>query len=98
MCTTLFPKNLRNHTLFGEAAAILAGDNLLTWAFDLLSSSKNDTLTTQQRLAIIHIIVRDARPLGMVGAQELDIGNENTDFPFATLETIYKHTTGALIT
>ncbi len=87
-----------NHTLFGEAGAILAGDSLLTWAFDLLSSSENDSLTAEQRLAIIHVIARAAGPLGMVGGQALDIGNENTDFPFATLETIHKHKTGALIT
>ena len=37
-----------NHTLFGEAGAILAGDSLLTWAFDLLSSPNNNTLTAEQ--------------------------------------------------
>lgn len=87
-----------NHTLFGEAGAILAGDSLLTWAFELLSSSNIGTLTPEQRLMIIHIIARAAGPHGMVGGQALDIASENTRFPFETLQTIHKNKTGVLIT
>lgn len=87
-----------NHTLFGEAGAILAGDSLLTWAFDLLSSPTNGTLTPEQRLMIIQIIARAAGPQGMVGGQALDIASENSDFPFETLQTIHKNKTGVLIT
>ncbi len=87
-----------NHALFGEAGAILAGDSLLTWAFDLLSAPNEGTLTPLQRLSIIHIIARAAGPLGMVGGQALDIANEHTDFPFETLQTIHKNKTGVLIT
>ncbi|MGB3211500.1 MAG: polyprenyl synthetase family protein [Desulforhopalus sp.] len=87
-----------NHTLFGEAGAILAGDGLLTWAFDLLSAPNRGTLTSGQRLMIIHIIARAAGPLGMVGGQALDIASENNTFPFETLQTIHKNKTGDLIT
>lgn len=87
-----------NHTLFGEAGAILAGDGLLTWAFDLLSSPEAGTLTPLERLKIIHIIARAAGPQGMVGGQALDIASENTSFPFETLQTIHKNKTGVLIT
>jgi geranylgeranyl diphosphate synthase, type II len=87
-----------NHTLFGEAGAILAGDGLLTWAFDLLSSPDAGTLTPLERLKIIHIIARAAGPQGMVGGQALDIASENTSFPFETLQTIHKNKTGVLIT
>lgn len=87
-----------NHTLFGEAGAILAGDSLLTWAFDLLSSPNNGTLTPEQRLQIIQVIARAAGPQGMVGGQALDIASENTDFPFTTLQSIHKNKTGVLIT
>ena len=87
-----------NHTLFGEAGAILAGDSLLTWAFHLLSDQSNSTLSPAQLLKIIHIISRAAGPCGMVGGQALDIASENTEFPFATLQTIHKNKTGALIT
>jgi len=87
-----------NHTLFGEAGAILAGDSLLTWAFDLLSSPQKGTLSPEQRLMILHIIARAAGPNGMVGGQALDIASEKTDFPFETLQTIHKNKTGVLIT
>lgn len=87
-----------NHTLYGEAGAILAGDSLLTWAFDLLSNSQTTALSARQQLDIIHTIAAAAGPLGMVGGQALDIANENSNFPFETLKTIHKSKTGALIT
>jgi geranylgeranyl diphosphate synthase, type II len=87
-----------NHTLYGEAGAILAGDGLLTWAFDLLSNGEQSTLPPQKRLQIIHVIARAAGSLGMVGGQALDIANENKEFPFETLRVIHRSKTGALIT
>jgi geranylgeranyl diphosphate synthase type II len=87
-----------NHTLYGEAGAILAGDGLLTWAFDLLSNSGQNGLSPDKRLNIIHVIARAAGSLGMVGGQALDIANENKEFPFATLRAIHRSKTGALIT
>ena len=87
-----------NHKLYGEAGAILAGDGLLTWAFDLLSNSEVSGLQTETRLGIIHLIARAAGSLGMVGGQLLDISNENKEFPFETLCAIHRSKTGALIT
>jgi geranylgeranyl diphosphate synthase type II len=87
-----------NHTIYGEAGAILAGDGLLTWAFDLLSNNGQSTLSPEKQLAIIHIIARAAGSLGMVGGQALDIDNENKEFPFETLRVIHRSKTGALIT
>ena len=87
-----------NHVLYGEAEAILAGDGLLTWAFDLITNQEHNTLSAQQRLDIVQVIARAAGSLGMVGGQSLDIESENTEFPFSTLQTIHKSKTGALIT
>jgi len=87
-----------NHTFFGEAEAILAGDSLLTWAFDLLSHGEHSFLSPEKRIAIINIIAHAAGPLGMVGGQALDIAHEHKQFPFTTLQTIHQHKTGALIT
>ncbi len=87
-----------NHTVHGEAEAILAGDSLLTWAFELMSSEQPNGLPTDARLKIINIIASGAGPMGMAGGQSLDISHENRDFPFSTLETIHKSKTGALIT
>ncbi|MBW1635427.1 MAG: polyprenyl synthetase family protein [Deltaproteobacteria bacterium] len=86
-----------NHTLFGEAGAILAGDSLLTWAFDLLSQTEITSLPPERQISIIKTISRGAGPLGMVGGQALDIANENKAFPFDTLQTIHRNKTGALI-
>ncbi len=85
-----------NHKLYGEAGAILAGDGLLTWAFDLLSGEESG-LPPEKRLAIIHLIARAAGSLGMVGGQLLDISNEHKEFPFETLRAIHRSKTGALI-
>ncbi|MFH2124059.1 MAG: polyprenyl synthetase family protein [Pseudomonadota bacterium] len=87
-----------SHTLYGEAGAILAGDGLLTWAFDLLSNQGKNSLPPEQQLKIIHLIARAAGSLGMVGGQALDIDNENKEFPFETLRVIHRSKTGALIT
>ncbi len=87
-----------NHVLYGEAGAILAGDGLLTWAFDLLSNPKYGNLDADKKLRIIHCIARAAGSFGMVGGQALDIASENTQFPFETLQTIHRCKTGALIT
>ncbi len=87
-----------NHMLYGEAGAILAGDGLLTWAFDLLSDTTYGKLDPEKRLRIIHVVARATGSQGMVGGQALDIAHENTTFPFATLQTIHRSKTGALIT
>ena len=87
-----------NHILYGEAGAILAGDGLLTFAFDLICDRSLGALTATQRLDICHIIARAAGSLGMVGGQSLDMINENKDIDFDTLATIHKNKTGALIT
>ncbi|MBU1566776.1 MAG: polyprenyl synthetase family protein [Proteobacteria bacterium] len=87
-----------NHILFGEAGAILAGDSLLTFAFELLSREDNSTLPAQKRLRIIEMIARAAGPLGMVGGQTLDIESEQIAVPLPVLQTIHRAKTGALIT
>ncbi len=87
-----------NHKLYGEAGAVLAGDGLLTWAFDLLSNPEHCRLSADRTIKIIQTIARAAGSFGMVGGQALDIASENTSFPFSTLQTIHKSKTGALIT
>ncbi len=86
------------HVAYGEAEAILAGDGLLTWAFDLLSNPQYNGLDADKKLRITHCIARAAGSFGMVGGQTLDITNENSTFPFETLQSIHRSKTGALIT
>jgi geranylgeranyl diphosphate synthase, type II len=86
-----------NHKMFGEAEAILAGDGLLTYAFELLSSPLKLINTTDQ-LTIINIISKASGSIGMVGGQSLDIDSEGKDISFKLLQSIHSHKTGALIT
>jgi geranylgeranyl diphosphate synthase type II len=84
--------------VFGEAAAILAGDGLLTFAFDLLSSQAASGIADSIRVRIIQTIARAAGPLGMVGGQSLDMIYEGKQVGYETLRSIHRSKTGALIT
>ena len=88
-----------NHKVFGEAEAILAGDGLLTFAFELLSDSNvSGSLNSNDRIRIIHIIAKAVGSQGMVGGQALDIASEGKAIPFETLQFLHSCKTGALIT
>jgi geranylgeranyl diphosphate synthase type II len=87
-----------NHKVYGEAMAILAGDALLTLAFDLCSRSElvND-LDPARQVLVIRELALGAGHLGMVGGQVLDIQAENKEIDLHTLQTIHTHKTGMLI-
>lgn len=87
-----------NHTVYGEAAAILAGDGLLTFAFDLLSSPITAAIDDPDRIRIIQTIARAAGPLGMVGGQSLDMIHAGKQVGYDELRSIHRSKTGALIT
>ena len=87
-----------NHKVFGEAGAILAGDSLLTYAFELLSRDAQQALPARDRLAIISIISKAVGPEGMVGGQFLDLTHEGKEVDYGMLREIHSRKTGALIT
>lgn len=88
-----------NHKMFGEAAAILAGDGLLTLAFDLMSDTELAAVAdAENRMRLINIVARAAGPMGMVGGQALDIASEGNKITFDLLKDIHGRKTGALIT
>ncbi|OQX15569.1 MAG: farnesyl-diphosphate synthase [Desulfobulbaceae bacterium A2] len=87
-----------NHKVHGEAGAILAGDGLLTFAFELLAGELLTEVDPAARLRIIHLIARAAGPFGMVGGQALDIAHEGQPVTFEELRAIHAHKTGALLT
>jgi geranylgeranyl diphosphate synthase, type II len=89
---------LTNHKVYGEAIAILAGDALLTLAFELCSRTDlMDGLEPQRQVQIIYELAVGSGHLGMVGGQVLDIQAENKDIDLAALQTIHAHKTGMLI-
>ena len=87
-----------NHTVFGEAGAILAGDSLLTYAFELLSSDALEAVSAHDRLTIISLISKAVGPEGMVGGQFLDLEHEGKDVHYEILRDIHSRKTAALIT
>jgi geranylgeranyl diphosphate synthase, type II len=84
-----------NHKMFGEAAAILAGDGLLTYSFQLIA--EDTALTTDQKVKLISLLARCAGPEGMVGGQVADIEGENKLLTVQELENIHVHKTGKLL-
>ena len=85
-----------NHKKFGEATAILAGDALLTYSFQLISEDK--TLTADEKIFLIHSLSKASGPSGMVAGQILDMEGEDKELTLEELEKIHQHKTGELIT
>jgi farnesyl diphosphate synthase len=73
------------HRKFDEATAILAGDGLLTFAFQILSDQATSS-SGQIRSALVSALAREAGEAGMVGGQMRDIEAETTNF--ASLDEI----------
>ncbi|MBI5629481.1 MAG: polyprenyl synthetase family protein [Elusimicrobia bacterium] len=94
-----------NHKIFGEAVAILAGDGLLTYAFEVLAENASELgLDARGSLELVRVVARGAGTRGMVGGQVADLEAEgwrkrNGGFnPGKALEYIHLHKTAALIT
>ncbi|MHB8989179.1 MAG: polyprenyl synthetase family protein [Desulfobulbia bacterium] len=87
------------HVVFGEAEAILAGDGLLSFAFELLSHPDAlQGISPQAQLTMINTIAKAIGPVGMVGGQSLDLAAEGQAIDFEHLRLIHGYKTGALIT
>ena len=86
--------NLTNHKVYGDGMAILAGDGLLSYAFQLAAQNKN--ATPEQAVKAISIIATAAGPEGMVGGQAFDLQSEGKHLPLQELQVLHKGKTGAL--
>lgn len=87
------------HKAFGEATAILAGDALLTLAFQILAEAGVDDESRARRMRVIAEIARAAgTPGGMVAGQVLDIAAEGRDVTAEELDRLHASKTGALLT
>ncbi len=83
------------HITFDEATAILAGDALQTFAFELLV--QDPFLTAQQKVAQIQTLAVASGAKGMCLGQSLDLEAENKAVSLEALEHIHSNKTGALI-
>ncbi|NNV05335.1 polyprenyl synthetase family protein [Geobacillus sp. C56-T2] len=86
-----------NHKVFGEAMAILAGDALLTYAFQLIAEIDDDRISPPIRLQLIEQLAQAAGPEGMVAGQVADMEGEGKTLSLAELEYIHRHKTGKML-
>ncbi|KFN92004.1 polyprenyl synthetase family protein [Tetragenococcus muriaticus] len=86
--------NPTNHMVFGEGLAILAGDALLTGAFELITRTET---TSKKKNQLLQLLASAAGPSGMVAGQVEDIQSEQVRLSFAELANLHQKKTGALI-
>ncbi|WP_032093865.1 (2E,6E)-farnesyl diphosphate synthase [Necropsobacter rosorum] len=83
------------HIAFDEATAILAGDALQTFAFEILTQTPD--LAAQQKLALVTNLAQASGVNGMCLGQSLDLIAEHRQVNLAELEKIHRNKTGALL-
>jgi len=89
---------LTNHKVFGEANAILAGDALLTFAFELMGDARHWPQFVPERVVqVMHEVAYAIGTFGMIGGQVVDLQMEGQDIDLPALQYIHAHKTGALI-
>ena len=84
-----------NHKKFGYANALLAGDALLTRAFETVASAKS--LSPAVKAESVRLLARAAGDRGMIGGQVIDLDSENKSISFDKLLKLHSLKTGALI-
>ena len=84
-----------NHKKFGYANALLAGDALLTRAFETVASA--ESLSPMAKAEAVRLLARAAGDRGMIGGQVIDLDSENKSISFEKLLKLHSLKTGALI-
>ncbi|MBD0335734.1 MAG: polyprenyl synthetase family protein [Cyanobacteria bacterium Co-bin13] len=88
---------LTNHKVYGEDVAILAGDALLTYAFEYVATATQG-VPAERVLRVIAALGKAVGAAGLVGGQIVDLASEgNPDVTVETLNFIHTHKTGALL-
>jgi geranylgeranyl pyrophosphate synthase len=83
-----------NHKVYGEAMAILAGDAMVTLAFELIATDADPRVAP----ALVRELAGASGPVGMIGGQVLDIDGENKHLSLDDLRHLHRMKTGALLT
>jgi geranylgeranyl diphosphate synthase type II len=83
-----------NHKVFGEAMAILAGDAMVTLAFEVIAADAEPAVVP----ALVRELACASGPEGMIGGQVLDIDSENVALKLEQLQRLHAMKTGALLT
>ncbi|WP_427157024.1 geranylgeranyl diphosphate synthase CrtE [Aliinostoc sp. HNIBRCY26] len=89
---------LTNHKVYGEDIAILSGDGLLAYAFELVALRTPESVARERVLQVIVHLGRASGAAGLVGGQVVDLESEGkSDIPLETLNFIHNHKTAALL-
>lgn len=86
-----------NHKVFGEAMAILAGDALLTYSFEVMEDLQQRSVPASTIVSLVKEMAKAAGPTGMVGGQVADMEGEGANLTLADLEYIHRNKTGKLL-
>jgi geranylgeranyl diphosphate synthase type II len=86
-----------NHKVFGDAIAILAGDALLTFSFEVIGQIPNENVSSETKLRLVTEMAKAAGSEGMVGGQVADMEGEGKTLTIEELEYIHIHKTGRLL-
>ncbi len=88
---------LTNHKVYGEDIAILAGDGLLSYAFEFVAT-RTRHVPAERLVQVVARLGRTVGAEGLVGGQVLDLESEGkSDVTAETLTFIHTHKTGALL-
>ncbi len=88
---------LTNHKVYGDDIAILAGDGLLTYAFEYVAA-QTQNVPAERTLQVIVQLAQAVGAAGLVGGQVVDLESEGkSDVTIETLSYIHRHKTGALL-
>ncbi len=85
------------HIAFGEATALLAGDALLTLAFDVMLNNPSNEASAKSTVRAAGILAQAAGYRGMIGGQVVDLASEGTELDEQALTLIHRMKTAALI-
>jgi geranylgeranyl diphosphate synthase type II len=85
------------HRAFGEDLAILAGDGLLTLAFEVMAEASSSADAWRRKQEAILTISRSAGIRGMIGGQVLDITLKPKELTRPKIDELIRKKTGALI-
>lgn len=83
------------HKVYTEGQAILAGDFLLTYAFEVLSNAPD--LSAETKLSLIELVSKKAGASGMIGGQWTDLESEHKLLNLNETNVLHEMKTGALI-
>jgi farnesyl diphosphate synthase len=85
------------HKVYGEGTAVLVGDALQAYAFEILAEDRSPGLDDAARLLSLRVLAQGIGTLGMAGGQAIDLDSVGQRITAAQLELMHRRKTGALI-